>query len=275
MAPCEATAAEPVLAETGKTSVGTKDIQGDALRIPIESRKGTLTNPDAVQQLANNLVIRRAIAAEAEAAGMDQDAAVQGAIRIARDRILSDQMFARIDAANKPSRAVVEAIAEANYKANPNRFDAPEEFGASHILIKSDTPDARAKAVAILAELKAGADFAKVARERSQDGSSKDGGYLGYFIAGQTVGPFDAVLQKMQKPGELSGIVETQFGYHIVKFEGRRSQGIRPYELVKDILIREAEAKILTTKRLEYTQKIQDTVKFNRAAIEAFAESNK
>jgi hypothetical protein len=70
-------------------------------------------------------------------------------------------------------------------------------------------------------------------------------------------------------------IIETQFGYHIVKFEGRRSQGIRPYELVKEILVREAEAKILTTKRLEYTQKIQDTVKFNKAAIEAFAESNK
>lgn len=273
--PLVVAAADPILAETGKSSVTSIDVQGDALRIPVESRKSTLANPDAVQQLTNNLVIRRALAAQAEAAGLLQDPAIQSAIRIARDRILSDQLFARMDEANKPSRAVVEAIAETNYKANPKRFDLPEELGASHILIKSDTPDARAKAMAILTELKAGADFATLARQKSEDSTKKDGGYLGYFVAGQTVAPFDAVLQKMQKPGELSDIVETQFGFHIVKFEGKRPPGVRPFEQVKPTLVREAEAKILTAKRLEQTQKIQDTVKFNRSAIEAFAESQK
>jgi peptidyl-prolyl cis-trans isomerase C len=263
-----------VLAESGKSAVTSVDVQGDALRVPAEMRKPTLAKPEAVQQLANNLVIRRALAAEAEAAGIANDPAIQAAIQIARDRILSDALFARMDAANKPARQVVEALASTNYKADPKRFDLPEEFGASHILIKSDTPDAKAKADAILAELKAGADFAALARKHSQDGNAQSGGSLGFFQAGQMVGPFDAAVQKMQKPGELSDVVQTQFGYHIIKFEGRRSAGVRPFEQVKEVLMREAEAKILSEKRLEHVQKIQATVKFNQSAIESFAESN-
>ena len=273
-APFAAFSATPVFAEAGKAAVTAADVQGDALRIPVESRKTTLAKPEAVQQLANNLVIRRALAAEAEAAGLANDPAIQAAIQIARDRVLSDALFVRMDAANKPARQVVEAIAATNYKANPKRFDLPEEFGASHILIKSDTPNAKAKAEAILAELKAGADFATLAKKHSQDNSGRSGGSLGYFPAGQMVAPFDAAVQKMSKPGELSGVVETQFGYHIIKYEGRRSPGIRPFEQVKDVLMREAEAKILSDKRLEHIQPIQGKVKFNQAAIEAFAESN-
>jgi peptidyl-prolyl cis-trans isomerase C len=151
----------------------------------------------------------------------------------------------------------------------------PEESGASHILIKRDTPGAKAKAEALLAELKAGADFAKLARERSEDGNAKDGGSLGYFPPGRMVAPFDAAVLRLQKPGELSDVVETQFGYHIIKLEGRRSAGVRPFEQVKDVLIREAEAKILSDRRLEYVQKIRDTVKYNQKAIADFASSAK
>ena len=242
--PLAAFPAGPVLAESGKISVTTEDIQGDALRIPVEVRRSTLAKPEAVQQLTNNLIVRRALAAEAEAAGLANDPAVQSAMRIARDRVLSDLLFARMDAANKPSRQVVEAIALTNYNGNPKRFDLPEEVGASHILIKSDTPDAKAKAESILAELKAGADFAaRWPKSTRRTAARRTGGNLGYFPAGQMVPPFDAAVQKMQKPGELSDVVETQFGYHIIKFEGRRSAGVRPFEQVKDVLVREAEAK--------------------------------
>lgn len=273
--PLASFAAEPVLAEVGKSSVTSTDVQGDALRIPVELRSSTLARPEAVQQLANNLVVRRALAAEAEAAGLASNPATQSAIQIAKDRILSDLLFARMDEANKPTRQVVEAIALLNYNANRQRFDLPEEYGASHILIKSDTPDAKAKATAILAELKAGADFATLAKQKSQDGNAKDGGQLGFFPAGQMVGPFDAVVRKMKEPGELSDVVETQFGYHIIKFEGRRAAGVRPFEQVKEVLIREAEAKILNDRRIEYVQRIQDKVKFDKAAIEAFANASK
>jgi peptidyl-prolyl cis-trans isomerase C len=272
--PLAAAAADTVLVEAGEAKVTTVDVRADALRIPPEIRAVTLTKPQSILQLSNNLVVRRALAAEAEAAGIANEPTTQSALQIARDRVLSDLLFARMDEANKPTRQVVESMALLNYKANPKRFDLPEEFGASHILVRVETPDAKAKAQAILAELKAGADFAKVAREKSEDTNAKEGGDLGFFPPGQMVPPFDAAVQKMQKPGELSDVVETQFGYHIIRFNGRRASGVRTFEQVREPLMREAEAKILQDKRLAHVQEIQRAVKFDQAAIEAFANSN-
>ncbi len=271
-----ALAAEPVLAETGNVQVTTVDVMGDALRIPPEARKINLTKPESVLQLANNLVIRRDLAAKAEAAGIANDPAIAAAIRIAREKVLSDALFARIDAASKPTPEAVDRLALATYKSNSTRFEAPAETTARHILIKADTPDAKAKAEAILAQLKAGADFDTLAREKSEDpGSAVNGGALGSFPMGTMVAPFDAALDQLQKAGDLSGLVETQFGYHIIKLESRRPAGIRPYDDVKVVLRREIETKILNDARLAEVQKVQDTVKMNKDAISAFAESNK
>jgi peptidyl-prolyl cis-trans isomerase C len=275
-APLALHAAEPALLEAGAVKVESTDIEGDALRIPLETRKTTLASPESVHQLANNLVIRRALAAQAEAAGLSNDPAIQAAIRIARDRVLSDALFARMDAANKPTAAALDALAITNYKSNPQRFNLPEETSARHILVAMKTPDAKAKAAAILQELKSGADFEKIARERSEDpGSASQGGALGFAPRGRMVAPFEEALAKLQKPGELSDVVETQFGYHIIRFEERRPAGVRPYEQVKDVLRREVELKLLNDEKLAAVQKIQNTVKVNEAAIQEFASKRK
>jgi peptidyl-prolyl cis-trans isomerase C len=274
--PLAAMSADAVLAETDKVAVTVTDVQGDSLRIPIESRKGTLAKADNVEQLANNLIIRRVLASQAEAAGLADDPVIQAAIRIARDRVLTDALFAKMDSANKPDSKTVDAMALASYKSNPHRFDMPEETNARHILIKTDTVDARNKAEKILVELKAGADFEKLAKENSQDpGTAAEGGSLGYFPSGRMVPAFEAAVSKLQKPGELSDVVETQFGYHIIRLEGRRPAGTRPFEEVKEFLRRELEVKTLNDRRLAEVQRIRDTVKFNSTAIDEFAASNK
>jgi peptidyl-prolyl cis-trans isomerase C len=271
-----AQAAEPVLAEAGSAKVTTVDVQGDALRIPFEVREANLHKPEIVLQLTNNLIIRRVMAAKAQAEGIDKEPAIQAAIRIAREKILSDALFAKMDAADKPTAEAVDKLAQANYKSNPTRFERPPETSARHILIKAETPDAKEKAEKILVQLKGGADFATLAREVSEDpGSATAGGELGYQPKGAMVAPFEAALAKLEKPGDLSEPVETQFGYHIIKLEGRRPAGIRPYDEVKVALRREVETKALNDARLAEVQKIQDTVKMNKDAISAFAESNK
>lgn len=270
-----ALAADAPLAESGKLTVTGTDVRGDALRMPPDMRKEALSRPEAVQQLTSNLIVRRAMAAEAEAAGMANDPALQAAMRIARERVLSDALLARIDAANTPDAKTLEALALTNYRADPKRFDLPDETAASHILIKKDTPNAKAKAEAILAELRAGADFAKLAREKSEDGNAKEGGALGYFTSGKMVPTFEAAVKNLQKPGDLSDVVETQFGYHIVKLDGRRPAGLRPFDQVKEVLMREAETKIVNDRRMERVQRIQESVKFNKQAIESFAAAAK
>ena len=116
-------------------------------------------------------------------------------------------------------------LSEGNYKivkVVKAGTDTTYTAKASHILIRWDdeTPAkkkiAKDKALKILKEIKAGADFAAKAREFGTDGTSSRGGDLGYFTSGQMVKPFQAAVFNAKKTGLLSDVVETQFGYHII-----------------------------------------------------------
>ena len=123
------------------------------------------------------------------------------------------------------------------YQKNPDKFQQPEAVRASHILIPTgDADDAakkklRARTESLLKQIKGGADFAQLAREHSKDGSAAQGGDLNFFTKGQMVPQFDQAAWTL-KPGEISGIVETQFGYHIIKVTERRAGSSVPYEQV-------------------------------------------
>lgn len=102
-----------------------------------------------------------------------------------------------------------------------------EDVEVSHILIglNARTPEERAeakkKAESVLAEIKAGEDFEMLAEKFSEDGSRQNKGYLGFIRGGRTVYPFEKAAFALQA-GEVSDIVETQFGYHIIKVHSRR-----------------------------------------------------
>jgi peptidyl-prolyl cis-trans isomerase C len=129
---------------------------------------------------------------------------------------------------------------QAFYQENPKSFQESERVHASHILINAPkTADAatkaqaKAKAEAILKDVKAGKDFATLARQNSQDpGSAANGGDLGFFQQGQMVGPFNDTAFSL-KPGAVSDVVETDFGYHIIKVVEKQPGRTVPLEEVK------------------------------------------
>lgn len=129
------------------------------------------------------------------------------------------------------------------YDANPDLFKQPEQVRASHILIKVEAgADQQKKAQAmqkikeIQQKLKDGQDFAALAKKYSEDkGSSANGGDLGFFARGQMVKPFEDAAFAM-KPNEVSDIVETQFGYHLIKVYRQKPGKILVYAEVKDLL---------------------------------------
>lgn len=134
---------------------------------------------------------------------------------------------------------ISEQEVRAFYDNNPETFTMPEQMRASHILImadpkatEADKQKARAKADDLLKQIKAGADFAKLAQEQSGCPSSKQGGDLGFFGKGQMVKPFEDAVWAM-KPGEVSGVVETQFGYHIIKLTEKRAKDKMPFDALK------------------------------------------
>jgi peptidyl-prolyl cis-trans isomerase D len=110
------------------------------------------------------------------------------------------------------------------FEQNKSQYVAPEQRRASHILIQvpknaeaATDKKARAKAEEILKKIRGGADFASMARKYSEDaGSAKQGGDLGYFVPGTMTKAFDNKVFSMKK-GQVSGLVRTEFGYHIIK----------------------------------------------------------
>jgi peptidyl-prolyl cis-trans isomerase C len=126
------------------------------------------------------------------------------------------------------------------YKQNPDRFKQGERVRASHILVAvpqnadaATKAKARAKAEGLLKKIKAGGDFAALAKENSEDpGSAIQGGDLGYFQPGQMVGPFNDVAFKLA-PGAVSDLVETQFGFHIIKVAEKQTARTVPLDEVR------------------------------------------
>jgi peptidyl-prolyl cis-trans isomerase D len=127
------------------------------------------------------------------------------------------------------------------YAENEKRYTAPEERRASHILVKADKDapkaereKARAKAESLLAEVRKNPQsFAEIARKNSDDeGSAAKGGDLDFFGRGQMVKPFEDAAFAL-KPGETSGIVESDFGYHIIQVTGARGGEKKSFEAVR------------------------------------------
>jgi peptidyl-prolyl cis-trans isomerase C len=145
----------------------------------------------------------------------------------------------------KMMKAQVDTTAEATdaeckdfYDKNPERFKRPETVRASHILLRVD-PNAddatkkqtQAKIDGILKRAKSGEDFGTLAQQNSQDGSAPNGGDLGYFPKEKMVPAFADVAFAL-KPGDISDVVTTQFGVHIIKVTDRKPAGTVPLEEV-------------------------------------------
>ncbi len=132
------------------------------------------------------------------------------------------------------------------YQDNIDTYRLPERVQVRHILIKTqgqpkeDAPKLKAKAENILKQLQHGANFAELAKQNSDDPGSKDkGGELGWIVRGQTVPNFEKTAFSL-KPGQLSGLVETEYGYHIILVEGKQPAHTESFDDVKPQLLAEA-----------------------------------
>jgi peptidyl-prolyl cis-trans isomerase C len=137
---------------------------------------------------------------------------------------------------------VTEQAIRAFYDQNQKAVTQPERLHLRHILIKVDanTPEpekqkAREKAEALLERIEDGEDFAQLARENSDDQGSKDkGGDIAWWVRGQSVPSFEQAAFALQEVNDLSPVVQTQFGYHVIQLLERQAPTVAPFEQVKD-----------------------------------------
>ena len=166
---------------------------------------------------------------------------------------------AKLEESVHPTDADLEKV----YNREKDRFRLPERVKARHILLtttgksKDEEVAIKAKADNLLKQVKSGGDFAKLAKENSQDpGSAQNGGELGWLVRGQTVPEFEKTAFSLQ-PNQISDLVKTQYGYHIIQVETKEQARLKPFAEVKAELASEYKTQQVGQQMQTLTDKVQ------------------
>jgi peptidyl-prolyl cis-trans isomerase C len=185
---------------------------------------------------------------------------------MAIQQFIDKQFVQKITVSGEESRAY--------YDGKPDLFKQPEQIHASHILIKVDPgadesrkAEARKKLEMIQEKLGKSEDFAALAKEFSEGPSSVKGGDLGYFRRGQMVKPFEEAAFAL-KPGEVSDIVETKFGYHLIKVIDKKPETTIVYKDVKDKLEGYLKQEKVQEEIKLYVEKLKEKAKVEKFPME-------
>ncbi|HEV2418859.1 MAG TPA: peptidylprolyl isomerase [Terriglobia bacterium] len=166
------------------------------------------------------------------------------------------------------------------YTQHLTDYQVPDEVKVSHILLKTtgESPQQEQQtlqlAQKVLAQVKAGGNFADLAKKYSQDpGSAQNGGELGWIKRGQTVKAFEDAAFSM-KPGEISNLVKTEYGYHILKVEDKQTAHLQPFSEVKAAIEATLQKQMLQQAQNDLAAKIENEVKANPQDFDAVAKQN-
>lgn len=218
----------------------------DAAEEDIGGQATAQMNPDQKRDYLLGFVIDLTIAAKAaEARGIQNGPDFARKMVYYRNKLLVESLLAA-----ETQARVTEAEMRKIYDEQRARITPEEEVRARHILVETEE-----EARAIIAQLRGGADFAALAKEKSKDPGGAEGGDLGFFTKAQMVPEFANAAFAM-KPGDIStDPVKSQFGWHIIKLEERRPRAIPTFEQVKgqieDFLTRRAQAELVQKLRAE------------------------
>ena len=177
----------------------------------------------------DNLITKKLLLREARKDKIDGDKEFQDRLEEIKDQLLIESLLKKkLTAETKVSDEDLKKY----YDAHREEFKKEGEISTRHIVVKTED-----EAKQILARVQKGEDFAELARKYSIDpGAKTSGGEIGYHPKGTLVPEYEAAAFKLKKEGQVSGIIKTQFGYHIIKLEGMKPPQYVPFEEVKDFI---------------------------------------
>jgi peptidyl-prolyl cis-trans isomerase C len=236
-----------VLAEVNSGSITTGDFDRELKNLP-EYLKTMADTPQGRKEMLDTMIIRELILQQASKDGLDKGPEIEEKLQDLKKRLIVESFLKKkVEAESKVSDEDLKKF----YEQNKDKFKSGEQIRASHILVKTEK-----EAKDILAQLKSGGNFEELAKKSSFDSSAAKGGDLGWFGKGSMVPVFEKAALVL-KEGQISGVVKSDFGFHIIKLTGKRAAGIRPFEEVKE----QIKGAIMPTKQQEVFQKIKDELK--------------
>ena len=232
---------DQVVVKRGDAVITMADVDAMVGQLPADIQAGFMDRPEKIEQMLDGLLLARQIADQATAEGMDKGAVFEDRMRLSKDNVLMRmRMDQYLEDLQRPDFTI---LAKERYDADDgSKYGVPDNRDVSHILIstRSRTEEAAKKfAEELLGRLNAGEKFDDLARVYSDDrpgnvpeGDLTAGSFwqLKTVLPGKTVPDFEAAAWALEKPGDISGVVKTKFGYHIIRLDALNKASKKPFE---------------------------------------------
>ena len=253
---------DPVLAKTATYIFKQSDLNRLITYSPPQLQKQIKEDHQQQVALIGKIMQQRAIADLARKERFDQTQEIKEKTGYIVDDFIAGEYLQTIKAKATDGIKLTDDDLRQYYRANTSMFTIPEQVKARHILIKAPKEaseekkkEAREKAKDIYNKLKAGADFEKLAGQYSEDGATKPkNGDLGYLLRGQTEKSFEQAAFSL-KPGEMSYIVETSQGYHIIFSEAHIESRVKAFDEVKDLIEKQVKERVANERVKDFIKK--------------------
>lgn len=250
-----------VIASRGGIVIGFDEVDGRIIGIPQSRRAGYLNDPERIEKMLQNMLMMKQLAKDARAAGVDQHPVIKAEIELAVEEILAKRQLASELA--KIEVPDLEPIARERYDADPSLYDTGDAISVRHFVIKRDAHgDAAARALAekLRAEyLAKGGDFEAFVKQHSEEPRAElHGGLLKSLVRGKTVGKFEEAAFGLAKEGELSEVIGTEFGYHVIRLEQRTPSRRRSFDEVKDGILATVRADYISRQQAMYLEQLNN-----------------
>lgn len=219
---------QDVLARIKGRKITIEEFQKRAGEIP-SYYQGFLATENGKMELLNGMIAEAVLIQKAKEEGLDRRKEVKDRLRSVIDRVLLEAMVQELQ---KGRIGVSDEEIEDYFEKNKQKYTDPKEVRVSHILVKS-----KSEAERILNELEGGANFEQLARENSIDSmTAPSGGDLGYISRGEMIPEIEDAVFSLEKKGDISQIIHSPFGYHLIKLTDIRKMDTKtPEEINSEI----------------------------------------
>ena len=275
-------AGDVVLVSNSTATVTRAEFDAELLRLPADARAGFAANPRRVNDLLQRLLVQKSFAAKARAEKFDASPEAALRLRLEADRVLAQLFIERVEADATAefdaNRAKFEARARELYTLSSARFATPEMVSATHILFdpkKRGADEAKRLAQDTRAKVVAGADMAKLARDLSDDPTApRNLGALGFFAKKDMDPAFAEAAFALKSPGDVAEPVLSEFGWHVIRLDGRQAPAVKSYEQARETILDELKKQHVSDKRDEAIAAVRrdPATKTNVEAINALVQ---
>jgi peptidyl-prolyl cis-trans isomerase C len=244
------------LVRINNISISLEEFRQMSEKQPLEGKMRLLNEKGLRDFLDNYVITREVLYQEGKQKGLDKNKEIVAKVEDFKRAMVIEALLEEV---LKGKGEVSESEIQKYYKENEDRFTEPREIKIRHIVVNSE-PVLKE----VLTKLARGESFEKLASTYNVDKSREDGGDLGYIRRGQlapSFAQFEEAAFSLRKKGEISEVVKTPFGYHLIQLAERRGTALRPFDQVKEKIRFFLQEKMRQDAYLEYVKETKSRAK--------------